>query len=454
MALEKGELMKRKKAVENQKEDVKKVKKTNKLDASEDGIKYIPYCDNDIAKVTSSNGALSRKFQTYDLIANFKKDLHIRGYVDYYGGYAEHTRQIIYRLDKTNKWNVKLTNIKTPVDVDVFTWQRNNQFIHNTVDEDCDFLCIGGPGWMQKKFLPENRKTYGWTMIESKRFSEECAEWIKNPDVLICPTDTDIIRAKKAGVENPVKVHLGYDELKYNPVVQQMEFGNIGDNYVFGVLGSWNTRKSIKEIIHAYCRAFDKDDKVSLLMVCKYGTRPYGERKHDKDIWNIKYEFDKIIKELDTDKKDLPHITLIDIPIHDNVLPHIMARFNCLVGFSKGESTWLPGLQAMGMKIPVIQLASECSGFMEYMNEDNSFLCRNVKYKTATPDLYKGTSEYYEGQLFAHGDVEELSEKMKLVHSMKNITAIYDMIDRAYEEVSRHWTWNNSIRRLEQVLNL
>lgn len=110
-----------------------KTKKKSKLDVSE-GIEYMPLCPVEISKVISDEGALSRRFHAYDLVAQQKINLHIRGYMDYYGGYAEHTRNVVYGLQDTGRYNIKVANIKTPIDVDPIVWQKNNWFINNDID--------------------------------------------------------------------------------------------------------------------------------------------------------------------------------------------------------------------------------------------------------------------------------------------------------------------------------
>ncbi len=421
-----------------------------------EGIKHIPLCPEDIAKISTEQGVLSRNFQIYDYTSPFKKDLQVRGYVDYYGGYAEHTRQVIYRLAEMGKYNIKLTPIKTPVDVDVFQWQKNNWFIHNTINTDtADLMVIAGAGWLRKDFLPNNnRRVIGWTMIEGRKWSEECAEWLKNADHILCPTQLDMHRAKMAGVTKPIQARLGFDSELFNVHTKPANFVGLNNRFVFGVLGSWNVRKGVEDIVKAYITAFKKDDPVTLMLVCKYGTRPYddpenGRLESDEQSWSIKSELDAILHKMNTDIKDCPHITVLDVPLHENVIANVMKRFNCLVGFSAGESTWLPGLQAMAMGIPVIQLASECNGFMEYMNDRNSYLCHRVNYEIAGKDLYLGTSDYYKGQEFAFGDFTELADKMLRIH--RHPEESEHRAHRAWVDVEG-WSWDKSISALDGVL--
>lgn len=424
----------------------------NNLDVAKEKHEIISICPQDLAKVYSSEGVLSRSFHVAELSSPNKIHVHLRTYVDHWGGYAEHGRNVLFGLQDSGRCCMKLTPIKSLIDTDPIVMQKCSWFINNPAFEidKSIYLCIAGPGWAQKQFLPENRYKIMWTMIESQKCNPEIFEWLKNVDETWCPTSVDLKRMND--VKNRRLMRLGYDHNLYNPFVKPIDIPCLRGRYVFGVLGSWNKRKGIKKIIGAFCKAFNSSDNVSLLLVSKYATRPYegvkdGEdvKIEDKEKWTIEYEFKRYIQGFTR----IPHITLIDIPIHENVLPHIMARFDCLVGFSMGESTWLPGLQAMGMKIPVIQLESDCSGFTDYMNTWNSYFCRDYKHQLADDELVKGTSEYYLMQHFADGNENELAEMMRKVYIERKGKVQVTKAEDAYDNVG-DWIWERSI---EKVVN-
>jgi glycosyltransferase involved in cell wall biosynthesis len=287
-------------------------------------------------------------------------------------------------------------------------------------------------------------------MIESMCCHPDMKKWLGNVREVWAPTDVDVDRFKALELKNIQRMQLGFNNKAFHPDVEPIDIPDLRGRFVFGVLGSWNKRKGIRDIVRAFCRAFTSRDNVSLLLVCKYGTRPYdgiknGEQvsKTDSEKWDIRYEFKKYIE----DFTDIPHITLVDIPVHDNILPHLCANMQALVGFSMGESTWLPGLQFFGMRKPVIQLKSQCSGFTDYMTDANSYLCKEVKYIEADEELYKGTSDYYEGQQFAQGSEYELADMMKKVYEEHGTDKQQMKLDKAYE-TSKRWTWGVSIRNV------
>jgi glycosyltransferase involved in cell wall biosynthesis len=117
-----------------------------------------------------------------------------------------------------------------------------------------------------------------------------------------------------------------------------------------------------------------------------------------------------------------------------------------------GESSWLPGLQAMAMHKPVIQLESNCSGFMDYMGDTNSYLCRNSDIVLADDELVKGTSSYYDGQKFADGNEDELAETMREVYSDRFSQDQKNKVEEAAAVVSNEWTWKQSIENIIERL--
>ena len=171
-----------------------------KLTDTSEGIPLNSVTDNIFQRISSKESALNMVFNVPNLTAPHTKNLHIRGYVDFYGGYAEHTRNVLFGLEKTGRYSLKLTPIKTPIDIDPITWNDLNKFIHPSyfnIDKS-DFICIGCPGWFKEEFLPKNRKTIAWTMIETYTLNEDLVKIINNADVLWNPTTVDFKRMKRS----------------------------------------------------------------------------------------------------------------------------------------------------------------------------------------------------------------------------------------------------------------
>ena len=428
------------------------------LDTIRTPIEITNYCPTDLSKIYSQDSLQLRSFPVAELVPQKKINLQLRAYVDFYGGYAEHGREVLFRLDNSGKFAIRLEPIKSLVDIDPMLWQKSNFFCHNPAFKfkDSIFLAIAGPGWGQEKFLPKDRYSILWTMIESENCHPKTKDWVGDVNELWVPTSCDERRFSKVFDKELKVIPLGFNE-NYNPGVLPVSFRNIKRNFVFGFIGSWNKRKGIKTIIRSFCNAFSIKDPVSLLLITKYGTRPYdgvkdGEfvKKEDKK-WDIKYEFDRYVSDF---KKDLPHICLVDIPIHESIMPNVYASVDCLVGCSMGESTWLPGLNAFAMRKAVIQSLNGCNGCIDYMTESNCYAITGGQMVIADEELYKGTSEYYEGCKFWQSDESELTETMLRVFTERKTYAFDRKCILAYESVQKR-TWNFAIQcainRLEEI---
>jgi hypothetical protein len=431
--------------------DIKKTKGSDNI-SKEQRVKAVkPYCPEDLVNVHTQLGALSRSFHIGEYNSPHRTHLQIRGYVDFYGGYAEHTRQVIFGLEETGNFCMKLNPIRSPRDIDPILGQKMDWYMSNPAfqGKDSTFMVIGGPGHLRQDKLPkDSRYKIGWTMIETLGVQPQCAKWLKNVDEIYAPTQVDVLRFKTAGLKNITWMPLGYNPKVWNNRVKPMDISTVRNRYVFGVLGSWNTRKSVKQIVQAYIATFHPSEPVSLMLCCKYGTRKWGDEEDMKDEkrWCIKHELNAIIEEMGLTSEHVPHITIMDIPLHPTVIPTVAARFNALVGFSKGESTWLPGIEVGAMHKPIIQLASSCSGFMDYLAH-NPYMCRQVEYKEADQELYEGTSEYYKGEKLAHGSVEELSEMMRRVYQETGSTDQRKIIENNYKNI-KPYTWARTINML------
>jgi len=432
---------------------IKPIKKTGSDNISaEQRVKAVkPYCPEDLVNVQTQLGALSRSFHIGEHNSPHRTHLQIRGYVDFYGGYAEHTRQVIFGLESTGQFCMKLNPIRSPRDIDPILGQKMDWYVSNPAfqGKDSTFIAIAGPGHLRHDKIPEDsRYKIGWTMIETLGVQPQVIKWLKNADEIYAPTWVDYNKFTEAGITNVTYMPLGYDPTVWNAKVKPMDISTVRNRYVFGVLGSWNTRKSVKEIVQAFVKEFKSTEPVSLMLCCKYGTRKWGSKENMKNDkrWCIKYELNKIINELNIPHDRVPHITILDIPLHPTVIPTVAARFDTLVGFSKGESTWLPGIEIGAMGKPIIQLASQCSGFMDYLGT-NRYMCRQVEYIEADQELYEGTSEYYKGEKLAHGDVEELSFMMRKVYNEKGTPDQNNTVQNNYGKI-KPYTWSRTINML------
>ena len=279
--------------------------------------------DPTLSMIMDSNVLDNTLIRLPDVTSLEKIHLHVRGYYAYWGGYAEHLRSFVFKLAENSDYEIKITPIASPINIDPTIMARMGMFFKNHAFniEKSIFLNILGPGWMQddEKFIPQDgRYKIGWTMVETKEVQKEILDWLNNLDEVWAPTDMDVRRFRSH--RNVCKMHLGYDEKRYNTKIKPLDIVNLRGKYVFGVFGSWNKRKGVKLICRAFCKAFRGNGRVALFLMCRFGNRPYDEskgfcgkelrKKEDLSKWTVIWELNAILKELKEEMgEDFPQIT-------------------------------------------------------------------------------------------------------------------------------------------------
>lgn len=377
--------------------------------------------------------------------------LFIDSYLYYYGGYAEFSREVIDRLSRKG-YLVKVHPIPSCIDLDPFQVIYFKEFTLTPLDETKPilYLVITSPRFYEcygQKIL--------WTMIETKAVHEDALIRCDDYDEVWVPTDLDMERfgVKESISRKLIKMPFGIDLNRFDPyLVKSMNIATVKNKFVFMFNGNWNKRKGIDIIIRAFCKAFESNSNVALILFSKYATRPYGVEEDNEERWTIKHEFNEFTK--DFNKHNMPQICIIDVPVHESVVPSLMARADCGVGASLGESIWLPGLEFGALSIPIIQ--TEWGGFRDYLNDENSNLVRIKGFKKADDELVEGTCEYFEDQEFAIPDEDDLVDKMKDVY--KNHENAKIKAEKLQQRVFENYNWKDVIqkvdKRLKEVINV
>jgi len=386
---------------------------------------------------------------------NFSLQINLTGYIYYFGGYATFTRDFIKRLEKLNHL-IKLNPIPSGIDLDPFEFQYFKGLIDTPLDREKQIInmLISSPRKYSPEFLKPNDKKILWTMIETRRVHPDALERCLGFDEIWVPTTLDYERfSKLSAIKDVIKVvPFGIDFEKFDgDFVRPMKLSTVKDKFVFMFCGNWNKRKGIDIVIRAFCRAFEGNRDVALVLYSKYATRPYGKLEHYPQRWTIKYEFEQFTK--DFKLSTMPQICIIDCAVHPEAAPALMKRADCCVAASLGESLWLPGLEFGALKKPIIQ--TEWGGFRDYLDDTNSFLIRNKGFRTADEELVEGTSEYFENQEFAIPDEDDLVDKMRYIY--KNYEHAIIKAEKLYNFVQTKYNWKTLIdkidNRLKEVAN-
>ena len=381
-------------------------------------------CNEAFSSITDSSALDFFPFSLYELSSVGKIDLKIVAYTDFAGGYAKHGRDLVEYLDNCGQFNVKLEKLKSNVNVDPFVYNYFDHLTKTKIDED-NFIeiVIGAPGHLERLRDSKAKYTIGYTMAETQEVPEKFRLMCSWCDELFLPTKLDVLRFSKLEKDNLIKLThmpLWVDCSKYRSNLKKAKLVNVPkNNFVFMFNGTWNKRKGVHEILEAFINEFNSNDNVSLVMMTRYGTTPYHDGKRsripeNKTVWNMKWEYDYLLKETGLDKKkDKPHVCILDVPIHDSIFPNFMANANVCVAASRGESTWLPGLEFGAMGIPSIQTA--WGGHLDYLKLDNSYLTNFDGFEKCDNELIEGTSDYCEDAEMACLSVQSIQKSMRSV---------------------------------------
>lgn len=210
-------------------------------------------------------------------------------------------------------------------------------------------------------------------------------------------------------------------------------------------IGKWEVRKGWLTLLEAFYEAFTASDDVVLLIrahldkgrLAEVDTfrASYLDKRNKKalsgcdDCDNV-----QVIKE-----HDLPRVVYLQdiVPFAD--LPALYKSVDCFVLPSHGEGWGLPLLEAMRMGVPT--LATNFSGNMEFMNENNSYLVK-IGAMVSHPSLF--------GHRWAEASVPHMQHLLRCLyqedHQMKEKEVCNDVLNsklvaqQAIKDVAQYWS--------------
>jgi len=130
------------------------------------------------------------------------------------------------------------------------------------------------------------------------------------------------------------------------------------DKFTFLFFGSWKKRKGYENLIESFIKEFDEKDNVQMLIKTDL------PKKAEQYILDYKKEH-KI-------KQGIAPIIIENKILDETVLPRFIKSAHCLIAPHAGEGFFIPGLQCMALKIPVI--ITNFSGCQDYANEKTAVL--------------------------------------------------------------------------------
>jgi glycosyltransferase involved in cell wall biosynthesis len=350
-------------------------------------------------------------------------------------GYAQAAQDLMLSLHESRRFDVGMLCLHGKPDHLSVSQSRfetlidlcNREFVPDA-DSFQVFHCIPE---MQRR-VHKFPKTVGFATFETFQPPPVWIPILNENDVVICPSKFNAKIFAHAGVKKPI-VHIphGIDTKLFNPSVEPLSSKD--DHFTFLFFGTWRRRKGWPQLIEAWFREFDKDDKVRL--VIKTDRRANAAR----DIEQMKAE-------LGLYKKETAPIVFESRVLNELELPRFMKNADCLVSPTLGEGFGLPGLQSMALGVPVI--ITNFSGCQDYANDQTATLIEPVGYILHN-DLDQIAQ--FENKKWAHVMVADVRRAMRHVLTRSDI--VTEKAKRAAEIAARDYSCEAVIGKFEAMVN-
>lgn len=267
----------------------------------------------------------------------------------------------------------------------------------------------------------------GYTMLETTGIPKEWVKQANMMDEVWVPSQFNVTTFKNSGVTVPIyTIPLGIDPNYFNAKIKSYKKHS---KYTFLSIFEWGERKAPEMLLHAYSKAFKKNDNV--LLICKIIN-------NDGSI-NINEELNKL--QLPADGPEI--IFLYNHKIADYQMSTLYRSCDCFVLPTRGEGWGMPILEAMACGLPTI--ATNWSAQTEFMTEKNSYLLKIKGLVNA-----EAKCPYYNGFQWADPDEEHLVELMRYIFNHQD--EAYEIGLIASDEVANKWTWEIAAHKISERL--
>lgn len=227
--------------------------------------------------------------------------------------------------------------------------------------------------------------------IDGTEITPETVTELNKYDLIITPAKAGMRIMKKNGVKTSIKVIPNYFKPDMLTPVEHDILGEIPtDKIVLYHESTFHPRKGIELLYEGYIKAFSDTpwaDKV--ILICK--DMSFNETTF-KRIESLKRDTIKLQKKY----KNPAKILKISQHCSWDTLKKLWSNADIYVSLAKIEGFGIPLLRMAVLGKPIIVLENTNCGYMDYLNETNSYLIPTIQ-KKATDEhmyLYKPTTEW------------------------------------------------------------
>ena len=226
-------------------------------------------------------------------------------------------------------------------------------------------------------------------------------------DEIWVPSRFNLDTFTRAGVqrEKIFVIPHGFNPAFYRPTATNPL--NIGRERGFNFLSifEWTYRKGWDVLIRAYIEEFSPHEDVRLIIRAYQGGGVIGN-----NALPISHQLINFIHELGYSPECIPDIELIDQMIPAELMPSLYKMSDVFVLPTRGEGWGIPFTESMLMEVPVI--ATRWSGYLDYMNDENSYLIETDGLSPVGEEQIRD-NPLYANQFWAEPSVESTRRQMR-----------------------------------------
>jgi glycosyltransferase involved in cell wall biosynthesis len=263
-----------------------------------------------------------------------------------------------------------------------------------------------------------------FTAFELEDLSDVESHHLSYPDKVCVPTQWAADVCAKAGVKASV-VPLGYDPDIFLPSPPAES-----DHTIFLNAGKWEVRKGHDILIKAFNAAFEKGDKVTLVMMPSNGFLSAEQVR----AWERMYLESKLGEQVQL----IPRVNN-----HTDVYS-IMRQVDCAVFPARAEGWNMEALEIMGCGKEII--ITGCTGHTGFIDNSCRIIDMPEEYETAYDGVFfNGFSKW---RKFTNDSFDQLVEHMRSVHNNRASLKLNELaVKRA-----RDFTWEKSTNVLAKEI--
>lgn len=379
------------------------------------------------------------------------KKVLLRGPLLTASGYGEHSRQFFRWLESRNDIELK---------VQCLNWGNTTWYINTDIEEGLIGRIMSKTNFDDKNEsfdisiqvqLPDEwdnslaRYNIGVSaFIETTKCSKAWFDCCNKMDKIIAPSK-HALKSVLANGKLDKRAHVVNEPL--NPLLSKHKTDfklNLAADFNFLIisqltdLNSTHDRKNIVETIKAFCKKFDGNKDVGLVIKTNIGRSTMADRRRTRTL------LEKIVKE--NRKTEFPKINMVHGLLSPEEMYEIYShpKVKCLISLTRGEGYGLPLMEAASCELPV--MATNWSGHLDFLKD---FI--KIKYTLVSIPESKADGRIFEKNAFwAEPSIEDFQKKLGWV--IKN----YDMLKRSAKKqskrINRDFSQESFNKKMNEIL--